>query len=163
MKFQEAVESSDVVKIANFAYKKYKELIPIDEKKQLIHTAIWRACECYNPDKGASFLTYVHNRVQFACRSYLKHENARKAKSVELLFTDYIKQQSQRPSDISCFYNTDIPVFEFLDSIQNKTKKELIEDIYVHNLTISEAARQRNRTDHSIVKELKSIFRCIKK
>lgn len=162
MNFQEAIESEDIKKIANSAYKKYKNFIPIEEKKQLIQTAIWRACECHKPEKS-SFTTYVFNRVKFACKSYIKHANLKKAKSVELLFTDYITKEANRPTDISCFYNTDIAVFEFLDSIKNKTKKELIEDIYINNLTISEAARQRNRSDHSIVKELKSIFRCIKK
>ena len=161
MKFQEAINSEDIRKIAYSAYKRYSALIPRDEKKQLIDTAIWRACENWNPEKS-SFITYVFNRVQFACRSYLKNLNHNKARSVELLFTDYITKEANRPSDISSFYNTDINILEILDSIKNPHKKELLEDIYINNLTISEAARQRNRSDHSIVKELKSIFQNMK-
>lgn len=158
MKFQEAIESEDIKKIANSAYKKYKNFIPVEEKKQLIQTAIWRACECHKPEKS-SFTTYVFNRVKFACKSYIKHSNLKRAKSVELLFTDYLTKEANRPSDISSFYNTDIDIFDFLDSIKNPAKKELVEDIYLNNLTISEAARKRDRSDHSIVKELKSIFK----
>lgn len=66
MEYNEVINNSQYIKIANSAIKKFKCIIDKDELNQCKHIGIWKACLSFKPGKS-SFITHLYNHVKWEC------------------------------------------------------------------------------------------------
>lgn len=155
MKFEEAIKDVDVIRIAKSAMRRYYSSIPIQERKSIVDFAIWRACECHNPEKSA-FQTYVYNRVRFACKDYIKYlceENKKK----DLLVQAF---HGQNLSDH--YFNSYIDYSDVLECITNDADRNLVDKLYLQNRPVTEVAAEIGKSTGYVIRKVYSIINKLK-
>lgn len=143
MKYEDALQDIDILKISSSVLKKYTNLLNNDELEQCRQIGIWRACTKYDKYK-AKLTTYIYNYVNWEC--------------LKLISETKIQICNKPPKNIN-----GIDIFTQLKVLLSKEDFNIIYDKYVKNMTLKEIAESNHTSIRASYKSLKKSLSHVKK
>lgn len=132
--------------IMNSVGKKFTSILSSEELNGCKYRALWKAIKGFDESKNVKFLTYLHKGMYLECRTTATKIAKNKVKSVD-------------PNDLRNYpdknFNKEI---DFTD-LKNIQYGELLIDLYVERLKISEIMEKYNIDRNEFMKRKKAVLK----
>ena len=143
VEFQEVINDTNYINIANKAISKYRKCLDDEELNQCKYIGIWKACKKYKGDFNLS--TFIFKNISWECIRQININN---------------KFTYENISDIGYSDNS---LFTKLIDCLNDEELDLIKDRFISNKTIKEIAEERNLSLRQVSCKINKILKLAKK
>lgn len=153
--FENLRKNSEIQKIGYKAAGRFKKQLSKEEIDSCFLTALWKACENYNPDydpkKIASFYTFLYKGVTFECMKLCKKNNTYK--------NNLNKIKNRNNSKIKSSYNEKFfSDFDAKDFGLNDIESQILIERFWENKTLKEISKKNNVSPQAIRKRIAKIL-----
>lgn len=142
MKFEEAINNIDCIKVMHSVCYRYNKKLSPDDAKSLSMQTLWECCQKYDPDhpKKSKFTSFLYQQLDFKIKNLLKK---------------YRKEKSSLLGQEVSYLDSKVE-FYILGSL-NDEEKNILKQAYLYKMTMEEIGKQNGYSRETARRKLKKI------